>query len=50
LVVKDGEIVETGKHNELIAKQGLYYELVNSQVFTDIDEGGRLNYFIKNQK
>lgn len=31
LVMKDGKIIETGNHNELIAKQGFYYDLYNSQ-------------------
>lgn len=31
LVMKDGNIVEQGKHKELLAKKGFYYELYNSQ-------------------
>lgn len=31
LVMKDGKIIETGKHDELLKKQGFYYELYNSQ-------------------
>lgn len=31
LVMKDGNIVEQGNHNELMAKQGAYAELYNSQ-------------------
>ena len=31
LVMKDGDIVEQGNHNELLEKQGFYYELYNSQ-------------------
>jgi ATP-binding cassette subfamily B protein len=31
LVMKDGDIVEQGNHNELIAKNGFYAELYNSQ-------------------
>ena len=31
LVVQDGEIVERGKHDELLAKQGAYYDLYMSQ-------------------
>ncbi|MBQ1730918.1 MAG: ABC transporter ATP-binding protein, partial [Bacteroidales bacterium] len=27
IVVENGKIVETGKHDELIAKQGTYYKL-----------------------
>ena len=31
-VVDNGKIVEIGKHDELIAKKGPYYNLVNSQM------------------
>ena len=31
LVMKDGDIIEQGTHNDLIAKQGFYFELWNSQ-------------------
>ena len=31
LVMKDGNIVEQGNHNELLKKKGFYYELYNSQ-------------------
>ena len=31
LVMKDGEIIEQGKHDELLAKHGFYYELYNAQ-------------------
>jgi ATP-binding cassette subfamily B multidrug efflux pump len=31
LVMKDGDIVEQGKHNKLLAKNGFYAELYNSQ-------------------
>ena len=31
LVMKDGKIVESGKHEELLAKGGFYYTLYNSQ-------------------
>ncbi|KAJ8103332.1 P-loop containing nucleoside triphosphate hydrolase protein [Lipomyces tetrasporus] len=31
VVMKRGEIIETGTHNELIAKKGEYYDLVQSQ-------------------
>ena len=30
LLIKDGKIIEEGNHNELIHKQGEYYELVNA--------------------
>ena len=31
LVLKDGQIIETGNHNELMKKQGFYYEMYSSQ-------------------
>ena len=31
LVMKDGTIIECGKHEELLEKKGFYYELYNSQ-------------------
>ena len=31
LVMKDGNIVETGRHEELLAAKGFYYTLYNSQ-------------------
>ncbi|HMB21489.1 MAG TPA: ATP-binding cassette domain-containing protein, partial [Anaerolineales bacterium] len=31
LVLKDGDIIERGKHDELLAKEGFYYELYMSQ-------------------
>jgi ATP-binding cassette, subfamily B, multidrug efflux pump len=31
LVLKDGQIIERGRHEELLAKQGFYYELYMSQ-------------------
>jgi len=31
LVLRDGEIIERGKHDELLAKQGFYYDLYMSQ-------------------
>ncbi|GMT24903.1 hypothetical protein PFISCL1PPCAC_16200, partial [Pristionchus fissidentatus] len=37
LVFKDGVVVEKGRHDELIRLGGHYHALVNSQVFTDID-------------
>jgi ATP-binding cassette subfamily B (MDR/TAP) protein 1 len=37
--MSDGKVVETGTHDELMAKEGFYYNLVNSQVFADtVDE------------
>lgn len=37
LVMKDGDIVETGRHEELLEKNGFYAELYQSQ-FADADE------------
>ena len=34
LVMKDGKIVEQGKHEELLKKEGFYYEIFNSQFST----------------
>jgi len=31
LVLKDGQIIERGKHDELLAKEGFYYDLYMSQ-------------------
>ena len=31
LVIKDGYLVETGNHKELILNKGIYYSLYNSQ-------------------
>ncbi|HBE98554.1 MAG TPA: sugar ABC transporter ATP-binding protein, partial [Firmicutes bacterium] len=31
VVLKDGKIIETGNHRELIAKKGFYYSLYNAQ-------------------
>jgi ATP-binding cassette subfamily B protein len=31
-VLNKGEIVETGTHNELTAKQGYYYTLIKNQL------------------
>ncbi len=33
VVLQKGEIIEQGKHNELIAKNGMYYKLVEMQSF-----------------
>jgi ABC-type bacteriocin/lantibiotic exporter with double-glycine peptidase domain len=34
LVLKDGRIIEQGRHNELLSKDGFYTELVSSQAVT----------------
>ena len=38
LVMKDGDIVETGRHEELLAKHGFYSELYQSQFADSSDE------------
>ena len=35
LVIHDGEIIERGKHEELLAKKGFYYNLYMSQFRRD---------------
>lgn len=35
LVLKDGDIIESGNHNQLLEKNGFYAELYNSQFETD---------------
>ena len=30
-------MVEVGTHDELLERKGLYHELVNAQVFADVD-------------
>ena len=32
MVIKHGEVVESGNHSELIAKKGAYYKLNNAQL------------------
>ena len=38
LVMKDGKIMETGSHNELLAKKGFYHHLYNSQFSGAVSE------------
>uniref|UniRef100_A0A7I4YQI2 p-glycoprotein 9a n=4 Tax=Haemonchus TaxID=6288 RepID=A0A7I4YQI2_HAECO len=38
VAMKNGEVMEVGTHDELIARKGLYHELVNAQVFADVDD------------
>ena len=38
IVLKDGKIVESGKHDELIRKDGFYAELYNSQFSGALEE------------
>jgi ATP-binding cassette subfamily B multidrug efflux pump len=37
LVVKDGQIIERGKHDELLKRHGFYYDLYMSLFRRDID-------------
>jgi ABC-type multidrug transport system fused ATPase/permease subunit len=32
LVLQDGQVVEDGRHEVLIEKQGVYYQLVSAQI------------------
>ncbi|VDL67630.1 unnamed protein product [Nippostrongylus brasiliensis] len=43
--MKDGVVVETGTHRELMARNGLYHELVSAQVFSDIDPENSVKLF-----
>uniref|UniRef100_A0AC34QSI0 p-glycoprotein n=2 Tax=Panagrolaimus sp. JU765 TaxID=591449 RepID=A0AC34QSI0_9BILA len=38
VAMKGGKIIETGTHDELMAKKGLYHELVSAQVFADLED------------
>lgn len=31
-VVKDGAVIEQGRHSDLVSKEGAYYSLVTSQI------------------
>ena len=43
LVMKDGEVVESGKHHELLLKKGYYFELYKNQMSDDA-----INKLLKN--
>jgi ABC-type multidrug transport system fused ATPase/permease subunit len=40
VVMDQGQIVEVGKHDELLDKRGMYYTLVQSQLKHASKEGG----------
>lgn len=42
LVLKEGQIVERGRHNDLISKNGLYQQIYQSQLSVSQDSGGSL--------
>ena len=42
-VVQDGQIVESGKHQDLMAKQGEYYQLVTVQMLAEEELEGNDN-------
>uniref|UniRef100_A0A0N5AV15 ABC-type xenobiotic transporter n=1 Tax=Syphacia muris TaxID=451379 RepID=A0A0N5AV15_9BILA len=50
IVMKEGNIVEMGKHSDLLARKGFYYELVQAQVFTDIDDPNVIKEKPENEK
>uniref|UniRef100_A0A0K0DXY4 ABC-type xenobiotic transporter n=1 Tax=Strongyloides stercoralis TaxID=6248 RepID=A0A0K0DXY4_STRER len=50
LVMKDGEIHERGKHDELLESKGLYYELVNAQSFTDVNPDESVEIKMKRER
>ena len=35
VAMKDGSVVETGTHDELVEKKGLYFDLVNAQMVAE---------------
>ncbi|CAJ0566882.1 unnamed protein product, partial [Mesorhabditis spiculigera] len=37
VVIRHGEVVETGRHSELMEARGHYFDLVNAQVFADVE-------------
>jgi ATP-binding cassette subfamily B protein len=43
VVLKNGSIVETGSHDELLARKGYYAELftMQAQFYTDTESGGK---------
>ncbi|KAL7751664.1 hypothetical protein RI367_002663 [Sorochytrium milnesiophthora] len=41
VVMSSGEVVEVGSHNELLQRQGQYYELVQAQQLKTLEESGR---------
>ena len=43
IVLDNGRIVERGRHNELVAKQGLYYELYQRQSLSFTEEQNSTN-------
>ncbi len=43
-VMKDGDIVESGKHEDLLKKQGFYYELYNSQFESEEKVNAKTKY------
>uniref|UniRef100_A0AC35GMP4 Uncharacterized protein n=1 Tax=Panagrolaimus sp. PS1159 TaxID=55785 RepID=A0AC35GMP4_9BILA len=38
IAMKSGQVYETGTHESLMKLRGLYYELINAQVFADVEE------------
>ncbi|EUJ58816.1 putative ABC transporter ATP-binding protein [Listeria fleischmannii FSL S10-1203] len=40
LILSHGEIIERGNHEELLKKQGYYYEIYHKQLGTEVDYSG----------
>ncbi len=40
LMLRDGKLIESGKHDELIAKEGLYYQTYQTQLIADDNNDG----------
>lgn len=44
IVIDNGQIVESGTHTELMAKEGAYHQLVTKQVFVDEAAQGQSSF------
>ncbi|CAI5451390.1 unnamed protein product [Caenorhabditis angaria] len=50
IVMKLGEVKEVGTHDELLAAKGLYHELVNAQVFADVESNQETDEFVEKKR